>query len=111
MLQVIAQIAMAEVEHKLWPDLMPSILGAIASPEATEAFRVAALETLGYICEKVDPDHLQEHADATLNAVVTCMRSPGMSNKVKKTATDALQNALEFCQGNFNRPDDRNHIM
>lgn len=39
------------------------------------------------------------------------MRQEGASTQMIKAAIDALTNALEFCETNFNTEADRNHIM
>ena len=51
--QVLSAIAVAELPHGMWDDVMSQLQMIIQQPVVTEPARVAVLETIGYICEAV----------------------------------------------------------
>lgn len=51
--QVLAVIAIAELPHGLWNEVIPQLQGLYQQGIANESVRVAVLETIGYICEAV----------------------------------------------------------
>jgi importin subunit beta-1 len=51
--QVLSTIAVAELPHSMWPDVMSQLDSLLRHPSVTEGARVAVLETIGYICEGV----------------------------------------------------------
>jgi len=62
-------------------------------------FKVAALETLSYICEELEKGVLNEvEVDRILSAVVTSITGP---NEVKEIAMAALQSVIPFCEKNL----------
>ncbi|GAU17482.1 hypothetical protein TSUD_340250 [Trifolium subterraneum] len=60
--QIIAKVAGIELPHKQWPELIGSLLSNVHQlPSSTKQ---ATLETLGYICQEVSPDVLdQDHVN------------------------------------------------
>ncbi|CAI8619622.1 unnamed protein product [Vicia faba] len=108
--QVIAKVAGIELPHKQWPELIGSLLSnAHQLPAPT---RQATLETLGYICEEVSPDVVeQDHVNKILTAVVQGMNSTEENNDVRLAAIQALYNALGFAQANFSNDMERDYIM
>ncbi|KAJ7945077.1 importin subunit beta-1-like [Quillaja saponaria] len=108
--QVIAKVAGIELPHKQWPELVGSLLSSIHQlPPHT---RQATLETLGYICEEVSPDVVdQDHVNKMLTAVVQGIISSESNNDVRLAATRALYNALGFAQANFSNDMERDYIM
>ncbi|KAK1269638.1 Transportin-1 [Acorus gramineus] len=108
--QVIAKIAGIELPHKQWPELIGSLLSNIHQLPAH--VKQATLETLGYICEEVSPDAIdQDQVNKILTAVVQGMNSSEASNDVRLAATRALDNALGFAQANFSNDMERDYIM
>lgn len=108
--QVIAKIAGIEMPHKQWPELVGSLLSNIHQlPPHT---RQATLETLGYMCEEVSADVVdQDQVNKILTAVVQGMSSTEASSDVRLAATRALYNALGFAQANFTNDMERDYIM
>ncbi|XP_038724534.1 importin subunit beta-1-like [Tripterygium wilfordii] len=108
--QVIAKLAGIELPHKQWPELVGTLLSNIHQvPVHTKQ---ATLETLGYICEEVSPDVVdQDHVNKILTAVVQGMNSSESNNDVRLAATRALYNALGFAQANFSNDMERDFIM
>ncbi|KAL4651315.1 hypothetical protein ACB092_01G151200 [Castanea dentata] len=108
--QVIAKVAGIELPHKQWPELIGLLLSNIHQLPANT--RQATLETLGYICEEVSPDAVeQDHVNKILTAVVQGMNSSESNNDVRLAATRALYNALGFAQANFSNDMERDYIM
>ncbi|KAK2439235.1 importin subunit beta-1 [Trifolium repens] len=108
--QVIAKVAGIELPHKQWPELIVSLLSNIHQLPAPT--RQATLETLGYICEEVSPDVVdQDHVNKILTAVVQGMNSTEENNDVRLAAIQALYNALGFAQANFSNDMERDYIM
>ncbi|KAJ8638813.1 hypothetical protein MRB53_015507 [Persea americana] len=108
--QVIAKVAGIELPHNQWPELIGSLLSNIHHHPAH--FKQATLETLGYICEEVSSDVVdQDQVNTILTAVVQGMNSSEGDNDVRLAATRALCNALGFAQVNFTSDMERDYIM
>ncbi|XP_058095846.1 importin subunit beta-1-like isoform X2 [Magnolia sinica] len=108
--QVIAKIAGIELPHNQWPDLITSLLSNINQLQVH--VKQATLETLGYLCEEVSSDVIdQEQVNKILTAVVQCMNSSEGSTDVRLAATRALYNALGFAHANFTNDMERDYIM
>ncbi|OIV93622.1 hypothetical protein TanjilG_04854 [Lupinus angustifolius] len=107
--QVIAKVAGIELPHQQWPELIGSLLSNL--PQLPAHAKQATLETLGYICEEVSPDVVdQDHVNKILTAVVQGMNSTE-ENDVRLAAIQALYNALGFAQANFSNDTERDYIM
>ncbi|ERM97413.1 hypothetical protein AMTRI_Chr08g166390 [Amborella trichopoda] len=113
--QVIAKIAGIEIPRKEWPGLIARLLGNATheTSDKSSALKIATLETLGYVCEEVSPQDLeQDQVNAVLTAVVQGMMSPSdPSGSIRLSATRALYNALDFAQTNFENDMERDFIM
>ncbi|KAJ4804483.1 Importin subunit beta-1 [Rhynchospora pubera] len=108
--QVIAKVAGIELPHNQWPELIGSLLSNIHQVETH--VKQATLETLGYVCEEVDPQVVdQEQVNRILTAVVQGMNATETSSDVRLAATRALYNALGFAQANFTNDMERDYIM
>jgi importin subunit beta-1 len=108
--QVVAKVAGIELPHKQWPELIGSLLSNIHQVETH--VKQATLETLGYICEEVAPQVVdQDQVNRILTAVVQGMNATETSSDVRLAATRALYNALGFAQANFTNDMERDYIM
>ncbi|KAF9602487.1 hypothetical protein IFM89_028501 [Coptis chinensis] len=108
--QVIAKVAGIELPHKQWPELIGSLLSN--SHQLPAHVKQATLETLGYLCEEVSSDVVdQDQVNKILTAVVQGMSSTEVNNDVRLAATRALYNALGFAQANFTNDMERDYIM
>uniref|UniRef100_A0A803PP82 Importin N-terminal domain-containing protein n=2 Tax=Cannabis sativa TaxID=3483 RepID=A0A803PP82_CANSA len=108
--QVIAKVASIELPHKQWPELIEALLSNTHQLPAHT--RQATLETLGYICEEVSPDAIEQaQVNKILTAVVQGMNASESNNDVRLAATRALYNALGFAQANFSNDMERDYIM
>ncbi|XP_038048921.1 importin subunit beta-1-like [Patiria miniata] len=109
--QCVACIACTEIPVQSWPDLIPHLLSNVTSLGSTEALREATLEAIGYICQDIEPEHLQSQCNEMLTAIVQGMRVEEESFRVKLAATTALLNSLEFTKANFEKEAERHYIM
>ncbi|GMH29621.1 hypothetical protein Nepgr_031464 [Nepenthes gracilis] len=108
--QVIAKVAGIELPQQQWPELIGSLLLSIH--QLPPHIKQVTLEALGYICEEVPPDVLdQDQVNKILTAVVQGMNASESNNDVRLAAAHALYNALSFAQANFNNDTERDYIM
>ncbi|XP_022922215.1 importin subunit beta-1-like [Cucurbita maxima] len=108
--QVVAKIAGIELPQKQWPELIGSLL--LNVHQQSSHVKQATLETLGYLCEEVSPDVLdQDQVNRILTAVVQGMNASEGNNDVRLAATRSLYNALGFAQANFSNDMERDYIM
>ncbi|CAN6338658.1 unnamed protein product [Urochloa humidicola] len=108
--QVIAKVAGIEIPQKQWPELIASLLSNIHQVQPN--VKQATLETLGYLCEEVSPDVVdQDQVNKILTAVVQGMNASEANSDVRLAATRALYNALGFAQVNFSNDMERDYIM
>jgi importin subunit beta-1 len=49
--QCVAYLAAAELQQNSWPELIPTLLGNVTTPQSTEQLKEASLDAVGYICE------------------------------------------------------------
>ncbi|XP_072967248.1 importin subunit beta-1-like isoform X2 [Typha angustifolia] len=108
--QAIAKIAGIELPQKQWPELIGSLLSSIH--QIQPHVKQATLETLGYLCEEVSPQVLdQDQVNKILTSVVQGMNASEASTDVRLAATRALYNALGFAEANFTNDMERDYIM
>ena len=84
--QVIAKIAGIEIPQKQWPELIGSLLSNIHQVQPN--VKQATLETLGYLCEEVSPEAVdQDQVNKILTAVVQGMNASEGNSEVSHPAT------------------------
>ncbi|XP_041374480.1 LOW QUALITY PROTEIN: importin subunit beta-1-like [Gigantopelta aegis] len=109
--QCVAYIACAELPHGMWPNLIAHLTSNVTNPASTEMMKEATLESIGYICQDIDPEILQPESNSILTAIVHGMKKDEPSNHVRLAATNALLNSLEFTKANFEKESERHFIM
>lgn len=109
--QCVAYIAVAELPHGLWPDVVHVLTQNVTNPSSTEFMKEATLEAVGYICQDIEPEILMSQSNEILTAIVHGMRKDEPSTYVKFAATTALNNSLEFTRANFDKDSERHFIM
>ncbi|EGG14643.1 karyopherin beta 1 isoform 4 [Cavenderia fasciculata] len=107
--QVIAKLALIDLPTGSWQNLVPSLIENLTNQTSSEFTKQSSLQTIGYICEEINPDIMQGFSDQILTVIIHGMRDA--SNLVKHSATDALYNALEFVRHNFEKKEERDYIM
>jgi importin subunit beta-1 len=108
--QSITQIGLIELPLGQWPDLIALLLNNMTQ-RAPDQIREATLETLGFICEAINPEVLGAQSNHILTAIVHGMNSDEQNPKVRLAAIVALNNCLDFIRSNFAEPNERNFIM
>lgn len=92
-----AGIAILELPQNQWHEVIVTLVQNAQGAENT--FRVAALETLSYICEELKKGVLNEtEVDGILSAVVSSLTD---ADEVKEIAMKALQSVIPFCEKNL----------
>ncbi|NWH23813.1 IMB1 protein, partial [Grus americana] len=109
--QCVAGIACAEIPMNQWPELIPQLVTNVTNQHSTEHMKESTLEAIGYICQDIDPEQLQDKSNEILTAIIQGMRKEEPSNNVKLAATNALLNSLEFTKANFDKESERHFIM
>uniref|UniRef100_A0ACD5XEX3 Uncharacterized protein n=1 Tax=Avena sativa TaxID=4498 RepID=A0ACD5XEX3_AVESA len=110
--QVIAKVASIEIPRREWPELIVNLLGNMTKPDAPPSLKQATLDAIGYVCEEISPQDLeQDQVNAVLTAVVQGMNHVDNSSEVRLAAVKALYNALDFAETNFQNESERNYIM
>ncbi|XP_029821723.1 importin subunit beta-1 [Manacus vitellinus] len=94
-----------------WPELIPQLVANVTNQHSTEHMKESTLEAIGYICQDIDPEQLQDKSNEILTAIIQGMRKEEPSNNVKLAATNALLNSLEFTKANFDKESERHFIM
>lgn len=109
--QCVACVAVIELPVNQWTTLITSLTEKVAIAGSTERTREAALEAIGYICQDISPDVLENQSNKILTAIIYGMRKEEPSNHLRLAATTALYNSLEFTKANFDKQIERNYIM
>lgn len=100
---MVAAIAALELPRKEWHEVIGVLVQNAQGTDTT--FKLAALETLGYICEELDKGVLNEaEVDSILSAIVNSMTG---ENEVKDVAMNALQLVIPFCEKNLKHETER----
>lgn len=110
--QILATIAGIELPGKQWDKLIDNLLGNITSFHCSSMLKQSTLQTIGYICESIDPNILSpSQCNAILTAIVEGARREEQDINVRNVAMKALFNSLEFIRDNFENTDERNYIL
>ncbi|KAJ2783409.1 karyopherin Kap95 [Coemansia javaensis] len=107
--QAIAAIAATELPHNQWTDVINTLLQNVSS--TSTGLKIASLQTIGFICETINPEILAAQSNTILTAVIQGANSEEPSQEVRYTAIVALLNSLEFVRHNFENEGERNVIM
>ncbi|KNC87878.1 hypothetical protein SARC_00012 [Sphaeroforma arctica JP610] len=109
--QAVSAIAQAELPQSQWPELIPSLLQNCTDPQSPTPTKQNTLETVGFICEEIDPMVLKQYSNDILTAIVNGMRKDEPSMDVRLAATRAMLNSVDFVKTNMSNEAERNYIM
>lgn len=109
--QCVACVAVTELPVNQWPSLITTLVNKVVLDGTSERTREAALEAIGYICQDISSEVLENQSNQILTAIIYGMRKDEPSNHVRLAATTALFNSLEFTKANFDKQTERNYIM
>ncbi|KAJ2063592.1 karyopherin Kap95, partial [Coemansia sp. S2] len=104
--QAVAAIIAIELPHGQWQDAITVLLQNVSTNNAN--LKIASLQTIGYVCESIDPEILVTQSNPILTAVIQGANSDEPSQEVRFAAITALFNSLEFVRQNFENEGERN---
>jgi importin subunit beta-1 len=99
--QAVAGIALVEIPARQWLDCIELLSNSAATVANNAAVREAALTTLGYICEAIDPDVLGPLSNVILKVLIKAMSQQEEHLQVRLAALRALLEAVVFIEGNM----------
>lgn len=109
--QAVAAIAQIELPQGEWKDLMTKLTSNVTSTDLQPMQKVASLQALGYICERVEVEVIPSNeVNAILNAIGGSM-DDNLPEKLHVAATSAMLNTLEFASNNMSNQNERNMIL
>eukprot|EP00755_Sulcionema_specki_P026763 Sspe_Gene.16208::Locus_5709_Transcript_1_1_Confidence_1.000_Length_2838::g.16208::m.16208/K14293/KPNB1, IPO1; importin subunit beta-1 len=106
---VIAAIAKFEFPRNEWPGFMKQLCEAATQTENNN-LREASLTCIGWICQDVPKECLQQNSSEIITAVVKAMRKEEPNQTIRQQGTRALMDSLEFIEGIMETPD-RAYLM
>lgn len=109
--QILAAYGAIDVPRKEWANLLPTLFHNISSAEVHEGCKIASLEALGYMCDTMEPENVDEAVvNQILSAIIDGMRADRV-DPIKVAAITALNNSLDFTSTNFENQVERDTIM
>lgn len=110
--QAVAAIAEVDLPQGRWPNLMANLVEN-TKEEQPSHIKMAALQSIGFICERADPNNpgVVAQASGILTAIVQGAQSKETDQNVRLKAMEALGDSLGFIKDNFTRDGERNCIM
>ncbi|XP_067019513.1 importin subunit beta-1-like [Acropora muricata] len=97
--QCIAAIACAEFPIGQWLEVIDDLYNMVIVLESTDALKEQALQSIGYICEDVDPKcSISWQSHKILTAIVRGMGKDQPNFQIRLAASNALSNSLEFLE-------------
>jgi importin subunit beta-1 len=111
---VLAKVAAIDLPRKEWPTLIQALLQSMGAQPPVPGTRQATLEAMGYVCEEMGAIKEQVLSPQEVNMILTAVVA-GMAatepNECRLAATNALCNAIEFAEHNFENDAERNMVM
>ena len=105
---VISAIASMEIPRKEWDSLIPYL--CVNAEHTIYNIRLALLTTLGYICEEIFPDDIN---DALKNSIIVALTNniATPEEEASRLATKAMIYSVPFASQNFKVQQERDYIM
>jgi len=108
--QAVSAIAIIEIPRGEWTKII-EILAGNAQGTSVE-YKLASLETLGYICEELPEGILNpSQVDIILSALISNIMPHVNSQEIMISALTALTFCMRFCEKNFRIESEKNTIM
>jgi importin subunit beta-1 len=109
---VISAIASIEIPRKEWDSLINNL--CLNAANMVYNVRLASLTTLGYICEEIHPDDIND--DLKNLIIIALSNNIGASQKAEdvepcRLASKALIYSVPFASQNFKVSNERDYIM
>jgi len=106
---IIATIASIEVPRKEWDDLIPNLCNNSTSDDIN--IKLASLTTLGYICEELLPEDLNDEVKNNIILALTNNIIDSGPVEPSKLSIKALLYSIPFTSPNFKVQNERDFIM
>ena len=108
--QAVSSIASLDIPKQDWPEVLIVLITNAANINKT--YKLSAIRTLGYICEKIGPEFVtSKESDSILTAVADCLQDSERDFEIKEVALVALRNSLKFFRSNFSNDDERTVLI
>ena len=108
--QAVCSIASLDIPIQDWPEVL--IVLITNATNINKTYKVSAIRTLGYICEKIGPGFLtNKESDSILTAVADCLLDSERDYEIKEVALIALRNSLKFFKSNFINNNERTVLI
>jgi len=109
---LIAAIASLEIPRGEWADLLPNLSQNAEHNDFN--IRLASLTTLGYICEEIEPQDINDQIkNGVILALINNLSSSQTAESLKlgQVASRALYHSIPFARQNFRIQHERDYIM
>jgi len=106
---VLASIASIEIPRKEWDDLVPNLCNNSTSEDIN--IKLASLTTLGYICEELHPDDLNNNTKNNIILALTNNINAQPPIEPTRLAIKALLFSIPYTRPNFEVQQERDFIM
>ena len=107
--QTVACIACFDLPVGHWPEVLKILIKN--STHLNFTYKLAAIRTLGYICEGLDIENLSKsESDSILTALVSGLEQDNQT-EVRICALNAIKNSLKFFKNNFTNNEERKILI
>ena len=108
--QAVSSLACIDIPLNHWPEILSILI--TNSTNMNKVFKVSALRTLGYICDGL-PDQVvnQAQADSILTVLASSLDPVEEDLEVKSVALASLRNSLKFISANIANNEERALIL
>lgn len=94
-----------------WPNLASALRQYIQSNELSDEFKIPTLESVGFLCEMLDSESVSEVDINHFLTIIVGSMDKSNSAPLRKAATKALFNTLEFIDANMNKESEQKKII
>ena len=108
---LVSAIAKIEIPNGEWLNLVETLCNNVGN--TNPQIKLTSLQTLGFICEELEPEHLNQDLKNLLISSLTSAidKNEGNDFVFTRAAIKAFLHAVSFCKEIFNGEQQRNFIM
>lgn len=106
---ILASIASIEIPRKEWDDLIPNLCNNSTNDDIN--IKLASLTTLGYICEELFPEDLNDELKNNIILALTNNITADGPSEPSKLSIKALLYSIPYTAPNFKVQQERDFIM
>lgn len=97
----VATVACLELPQKEWQDIIPNL--CTNSKHEDVNIKLSSLKTLGYICEELDHECLEEEGIShVISALIEALATNKDEEEIMKVSIEAVYHSLTFAENIFN---------